>query len=76
MELLEPYAMQTKDEKLLHLYLGAGAVQYHHAADYPKVYTDIVDRYIQLYPEKYKSWIDMEYQLLRESAFKSRFCKQ
>lgn len=72
-QLLEPYMAQTKDERVMHLYLVAGAVVYQ--KDLPKAYTDALDRYVQLFPAGYKKWIGDEYQLLREPAFKSRYCK-
>jgi uncharacterized protein YkwD len=72
-ELLEPFVGTTQDERVLHLYLGAGAVLYQ--PSYPKIYADAVDRYIEFYPKEYKQWIDSEYQLLRENLYKSRFCK-
>jgi uncharacterized protein YkwD len=73
-ELLEPYALTTKNDKVIHLYLAAGAIDYH--PDYPEKYTTVLDRYIQLFPNYYNSWIEHEYQLLREPIFKTRYCKK
>jgi uncharacterized protein YkwD len=73
-ELLEPYALVSKDERLIHLYLAAGTVNYQ--SSYPPVYTNALDRYIQLYPSSYTAWIKREYQLMREPLFKTRYCKK
>ncbi|MFL5765007.1 MAG: CAP domain-containing protein [Bacteroidia bacterium] len=73
-ELLEPYMTTTRDEKVMHLYLAAGSIHYH--SDFPKVYTDALDRYIQMFPAGYKNWIKESYQMLREDIFKTRYCNK
>jgi uncharacterized protein YkwD len=73
-ELLEPYLKSNTEERFNHLYLAAGSVRYQ--KEYPNEYLNYLDRYRQLHPKSFNTWIDENYQYLRDDVFKSRRCEK
>jgi uncharacterized protein YkwD len=73
-ELLEPYLEKNDEERFNHLYLAAGSVRYQKA--YPEQYLKYLDRYRTLHRKNFDTWVDTNFQYLREDEFKKRRCSK